>query len=134
MRRKRRRHPPSKPKPTQAVPTAFIRDERTPITLPKKKSKPERSQKQKKPNQYPIRLHPPSKASPPTNLPIFSSSTSSNALELKISHILVAVFPICPPVFAANERLKPEMRVGCAVGESCRSSIWASSFLRALLM
>ena len=45
-------------------------------------------------NQYPILLHPPSSASPPTNLPIFPSSTSSNTLELRISHILVAVFPI----------------------------------------
>jgi hypothetical protein len=60
----------------------------------KEKANRKKKQTPKISYQYPILLQPPSKASPPTNFPIFTSSTSSNTLELRISHILVAVFPI----------------------------------------
>jgi hypothetical protein len=88
-------HPPNQP-PRNPIRSDILpkRIDQTPIMLQTKNPIQTNPRSKKENTQYPIRLHPPSKASPPTNLPIFSSSTSSNTLELRISHILVAVFPI----------------------------------------
>ena len=81
--------------------------------------------------QYPIRLIPPTRASPRTIFTIFSSSTSSNTLELRTSHIFVAVLPMWPFVFCANDRRKVAMRVGAAEC-SWRNSMLSSSSFSAL--
>ena len=81
--------------------------------------------------QYPIRLIPPTKASPRTIFTILSSSTSSNTLELRTSHIFVAVLPMWPFVFCANDRRRVAMSVG-ATECSWRNSMLSRSSFSAL--
>jgi hypothetical protein len=78
--------------------------------------------------QYPIRFIPPTSASPLTIFTILSSSTSSNTLELRTSHIFVAVLPMCPFVFCANDRRRVAMSVGAAECSWRNSMLESSAF------
>jgi hypothetical protein len=78
--------------------------------------------------QYPIRFIPPTSASPLTIFTILSSSTSSNTVELRTSHIFVAVLPIWPFVFCANDRRRVAMSVGAAECSWRNSMLESSAF------
>jgi hypothetical protein len=78
--------------------------------------------------QYPIRFIPPTSASPRTIFTILSSSTSSNTLELSTSHIFVAVLPMWPFVFCANDRRRVAMSVGAAECSWRNSMLESSAF------